>query len=296
MERIRIVIPGGSGQVGTLLARHFHSAGHTVSVLARNPAPSEWHVAPWDGRTLGSWTAEVDGADVVVNLAGRSVNCRYNETNRREIKESRIRATRLVGEAIACAARPPAIWMNASTATIYRHALDRDMDEATGEIGGGEAGAPSAWRFSIDVAVSWEKAFFDAPAPRTRKLALRSAMTMSPDTGGVFDVLLGLVRRGLGGSSGSGGQFVSWIHDADFLRAVEFLIEHREIEGAVNLAAPNPLPNRDFMRSTGRVGHALRLARQRVDAGDRRRIPPHGNRIGAEKPAGSPGPLAVSRL
>jgi uncharacterized protein (TIGR01777 family) len=139
--------------------------------------------------------------------------------------------------------------MNASTATIYRHALDRPMDEQTGEIGGNEPNAPAKWRFSIDVATSWEGAFFAAMTPKTRKIALRSAMIMSPDRGGVFDTLLRLVRFGLGGTSGSGMQFVSWVHDTDFLRSIEYLIARDEIDGAVNIASPNPLPNREFMKA-----------------------------------------------
>jgi uncharacterized protein (TIGR01777 family) len=139
--------------------------------------------------------------------------------------------------------------MNASTATIYRHSLDRAMDEETGEIGGHDLGAPSSWRFSIGVATSWEDAFFAAQAPQTRKVALRSAVIMSPDRGGIFDTLLGLVRFGLGGTAGSGRQFVSWIHESDFCSAIEFLIDHEEMIGIVNLAAPNPLPNREFMQA-----------------------------------------------
>ncbi len=246
---LRIVIPGGSGQIGTLLARHFHARGHWVVVLARNPVVAPWRTVYWNGRDLGGWTRQLEEADVVINLAGRSVNCRYNASNRREIMESRVESTRALGRAIAEAAHPPALWMNASTATIYRHALDRAMDEATGEIGGNEPDAPSAWRFSIDVAASWERAFVETPTPRTRKIALRSAVVMSPDRGGIFDTLLGLVRAGLGGSSGSGEQFVSWIHDADFVRALEFLVEHEEFDGAVNISSPYPLANRDFMRA-----------------------------------------------
>lgn len=218
-------------------------------VLSRRPASAPWTVVPWDGETLGDWRAAFEAADVVVNLAGRSVNCRYNVTNRREILESRIRSTRAVSEAIARCSRPPRIWMNASTATIYRHSFHRPMDERTGELGGNEPDAPNTWRFSVEVAQAWEREFFAAPAPGTRKVALRSAMTMSPDPGGVFDVLLGLIRKGLGGANGSGRQFVSWIHDLDFVRAIDFLIEHEELDGVVNLASPNPLPNRDFMRA-----------------------------------------------
>jgi uncharacterized protein (TIGR01777 family) len=137
--------------------------------------------------------------------------------------------------------------MNASTATIYRHAVDRAMDECSGEIGGNEPGAPAKWRFSIDVATSWERTFFAAETPNTRKLALRSAMTMSPDPGGVFDHLLRLVRWGLGGSSGPGSQYISWIHDVDFIRAIEFLIAKEDFHGPVNVASPCPLTNREFM-------------------------------------------------
>jgi uncharacterized protein len=245
---VKIVIPGGSGQVGQVLAAHFHGAGHAVTVLSRRPGSAPWRTVAWNGRDAGDWRQEVDGADVVINLAGRSVNCRYHERNRSGILESRMRATETMGRAIAEAARPPAIWMNASTATIYRHALDRPMDEATGELGGNEPDAPAAWRFSIDVATRWERAFFAAATPRTRKIALRSAMTMSPDKGGIFDTLLWLVRAGWGGTAGSGEQFVSWIHYTDFIRAIEYMVEHAEFEGAVNICAPHPLPNREFMR------------------------------------------------
>ncbi len=247
-ESRRIVIPGGSGQVGAILARHYQSQGDDVVVLARNPnARAPWRIVPWDGRTLAAWTQEIDGADVVINLAGRSVNCRYNAENRREIMESRTVTTKLVGQAIAQASRPPHLWMNAATATIYRHALDRPMDEATGELGGNEPDAPDGWRFSIDVAKSWEDAFFSSPAPSTRKIALRSAVVMSPDRGGIFDTLLGLVRHGLGGTSGSGRQFVSWVHDRDFALSLDYLIHHQEFDGVVNIASPNPLPNKEFM-------------------------------------------------
>jgi uncharacterized protein (TIGR01777 family) len=244
----RIVIAGGSGQVGTLLARHYRARGDDVVVFARNAiANKPWRVVPWDGTSLGPWTKELEGADLVINLAGRSVNCRYTASNRREIIDSRVIPTRLLGRAIAQAERPPRLWMNAATATIYRHSLDRPMDERTGELGGKEPGAPDTWRFSIEVAKAWEEAFFSFSTPVTRKIALRSAMVMSPDRGGVFDALLALVRRGLGGTSGSGKQFVSWIHDADFLHSLDFLAERTELDGIVNIASPGPLPNKEFM-------------------------------------------------
>jgi len=245
---MKIVIPGGTGQVGTVLARHFHGAGHDVTVLSRNPQPAPWRTVFWNGECLGEWTSTLENADACINLAGRSVNCRYNAANRRAILDSRVRSTNILSKAVARLDHPPAVWLNAATATIYRHALDRPMDEATGELGGNEPGAPSTWNFSIQVAKAWEAAFFATPTPRTRKVALRSAMTMSPDRGGVFDVFLALVRHGLGGTIGPGTQFVSWIHEADFCRAIEFLITHPELDGPVNLASPNPIPNRDFLR------------------------------------------------
>lgn len=246
---MKVVIPGGSGQVGTVLARAWHADGHDVVVLTRQPQNFPWRSVAWDGATSGAWAKEVDGSDVLINLAGRSVNCRYTSHNRREILDSRVKSTRAVGAAIAHARRPPRVWLQASTATIYAHRLDAPNDEATGLLGGHEPGAPSAWNFSIDVARAWERALEEAVTPKTRKVALRSAMTMSPDAGGIFDTLLTLVRRGLGGAAGDGRQFVSWIHFEDFLRATRWLIDHDEIDGAVNVAAPNPVPNEEFMRT-----------------------------------------------
>lgn len=243
----RIVLAGGSGQVGTILARHFHAKDDLVVVLSRNAAKFPWRVVLWDGATLGPWLSELDNADVVINLAGRSVNCRYNARNRREILESRINSTQIIGKAIEQVSCPPRLWLNASTATIYRHSFDKPMDESTGEIDVIQPSAPSAWNFSIDVATRWEESLFNSQNPSTRKIAMRSAMVMGPDKGGIFDVLLRLVRFGLGGASGSGKQLVSWIHEVDFVNAVEFLMAHEEMSGCINLASPNPLPNRHFM-------------------------------------------------
>ena len=244
---MKIVIPGGTGQVGTVLARAFQATGAEVVVLGRTPRTLPWRFARWDAHDLAGWAGELDGADVVINMVGRSVNCRYTAQNRDAILRSRVDSVRAVGEAIARARRPPAVWLQASTATIYAHRFDAPHDEATGIVGGGEPGAPDTWRFSIEVATAWERALAEAVTPRTRKVALRSAMIMSPDRGGIFDTLLTLVRRGLGGTAGDGRQYVSWIHDVDFVRAVRWLIAHGEVDGAVNVAAPVPLPNRDFM-------------------------------------------------
>ena len=246
---MRIVIPGGSGKVGTILARNFHRTGHDVVVLSRKPLPAPWRVVAWDGRTCTNWTKEIDGASVVINLAGRSVDCRYTRTNRESIRTSRLESTRVVGEAIAQSSNPPPVWLQASTATIYAHRFDAANDEITGVIGGSEPNSPDTWRFSIDVATAWERALNEAETPRTRKVLLRSAMTMSPDHGGIFDVLLRLVRFGLGGNAAGGRQFVSWIHEQDFVSAVHWLIEHENFSGPVNLASPNPLPYSEFMRT-----------------------------------------------
>ena len=250
---MKVVIPGGTGQVGTVLARAFVAAGDEVVVLSRQPGRAPWRVVRWDGESVGDWSVELEGADTVINLAGRSVNCRYNAANRKAIMTSRVASTRAVGEAIAGAARPPRTWLQMSTATIYAHRFDAPNDEATGILGGGEPDAPDTWRFSIDVARAWEAAADAVTTPHTRKVLLRAAMVMSPDRGGVFDTLVNLVRLGLGGRAASGRQYVSWIHDVDFVRAVRWLIEHEELSGPVNVASPEPVPNAEFM-------HALRKA------------------------------------
>lgn len=249
---LRIVIPGGSGHVGRLLASWFQEQGHRVTVLSRSPFAASWQTVYWDGQHLGAWIEHLDGADICINLAGRSVNCRYTPQNRAAIYDSRIQTTRLLGEVISNLAEPPWLWFNASTATIYRHSLDRPMDEENGEYGGDEwltarRRVPKSWNFSVLVAKEWEQAFFSAPTPRTRKLALRSAIAMDAAPGGPFAMLLNLVRFSLGGTQGNGKQFVSWIHGLDFARAVDFLIRREDMEGVVNLASPHPLPNRDFM-------------------------------------------------
>jgi uncharacterized protein len=253
---MKIVIPGGSGKVGAVLSRGLLTEGHEICILSRSPnatTAGAIREVEWDGLSPGNWMGEIEGADVVINLAGRSVDCRYTKRNRELLLNSRVDSTRIIGEAIAAAKNPPPVWLQASTATIYAHRFDAANDEATGILGGSEPDAPSTWRFSIDLAKAWEGAFNEADTPHTRKVALRSAMTMSPDPGSVFAVLSRLVRFGLGGRAGSGQQFVSWIHEADFVRSVDWLIRHSEIEGPVNLAAPNPLPYSEFMAALRRA-------------------------------------------
>lgn len=248
---MKIVIPGGSGQVGALLAVHWQKAGHDVVVLSRG-GRSPARTVSWDGTTLGPWANEIDGADVVVNLAGRSVSCRYTKENLRQMMQSRVDSTRVVGEAIARAPRPPKLWLQMSTATIYAHRFDAANDEATGVIGGHEAGVPAYWKRSIDIATAWESTMQAAATPHTRRVALRTAMVMADEaevaaTDNILSVLQRLTRVGLGGPIAGGRQYVSWIHGDDFCAALDFLIAHDEIDGAVNVAAPTPLPHREFM-------------------------------------------------
>ena len=254
---LRVVLPGGSGQVGRMLARFFQERGHHVTVLTRGPYTAPWQTVYWNGTELGPWVETLEDADVCIHLSGRSVNCRYTARNRRELFDSRIGTTRLLHRAFATLVNPPRLWMNASSATIYRHApqgteFDRDMDEATGELGGNEwisrrRRAPAKWNWTVQLVKDWESAFFSAETPGTRKIAMRTSLVFSPVPGSVFSVMSNLVRTGLGGTQGNGRQYVSWIHESDFARAIEFLIQSEELEGPVNLAAPNPLPNRDFM-------------------------------------------------
>jgi len=257
---MRILLPGGSGQVGTLLARHLHAAGHEVIVLSRSPQPAAWTTLWWDGVQPGPWAEEIDRCEAVIHLSGRSVNCRYTPENRREIFDSRVKPTLLLGQLIAASPSPPRIWMNASTSTFYRHTFGEANDEFTGVLGdlpsergrNEPADLPETWSFSIDVAHRWEAALAAVATPHTRRIRLRSSMVMSPDRGGVFSVFSRLARLGLAGAQGDGRQFVSWIHDIDFCRATDLLLAHPEItddaDGVVNMTAPAPEPNREFMR------------------------------------------------
>jgi len=246
---VKIVIPGGSGQVGAILSRRWIAAGHEVVVLGRGGAAGPARIVSWDGRTLGPWAEELDGADVVLNLAGRTVNCRYTPQNLAEMMSSRVDSTRGGGEAMRRAKAPPATWLRMSTATSYAHRLDGPHDEATGGLGGSEPDVPAYWEFSVRIAKEWERAQREADTPRTRKVALRTSMVMSPDRGGIFDVMSGITRAGLGGTAASGTQYISWIHDTDFARALDLLIERTDLEGPFNLASPGPLPNAAFQRA-----------------------------------------------
>ncbi len=237
-----VVIFGASGFLGRYLTRH--CARHGKEVVAVSRSREGWSgdgmFLEWDGKSLGPWALALEGAEAVINLAGRSVNCRYTEKNRRLIKESRVDATRVIGEAITACKVAPKVWLNASTATWYRHAEDKPQNDWLGEPGGG---------FSCEVAQAWEDAFFGAEVPaETRKVALRIGMVLANERETVYDVLKKLTLRGLGGTMGSGNQRVSWIHMEDLLRAVDFIIGDPFLDGIINLTAPEQPTNRDLMK------------------------------------------------
>jgi uncharacterized protein len=246
MNKPKIILAGGSGFLGHALTRHFTALGCEVVVFTRDPGALRSDARPirWDAETLGEWTKELEGAQCVINLNGRTVNCRYTLANRRSIMDSRVKSTQILGEAIGRSERPPVVWMNASSATIYRHTFDAAWDEAGSDF---TLTASVHDEFSLEVIHAWERAFAEANVPETRKLALRTTMVLGHADNSVFPVLRRLARLGLGGRMGSGKQFVSWLHESDFCRAVEWLLAHEEMSGPVNLAAPTPLTNSEMM-------------------------------------------------
>jgi uncharacterized protein len=241
---VKIVLFGGSGNLGTALAIHHRAQGHAVTIIGRG---GQNGVVPWDGRTLGPWAQALDGADLVINLAGRTVNCRYTPENQRAMLDSRVESAYIVGAAIRAATAPPRLWLQMSTATIYGHTYGPANTEDTA-IGIDEPGASKRWQFSVEIAKAWEGALFDSDTPNTRKVALRAAMTMGIEPNGIFDTLCTLTRRGLGGSIAGGRQYMSWMHIADFLHAVDHVIDRPNLHGPVIFAAPNPVPQAEFMR------------------------------------------------
>lgn len=267
-QRATICIAGGNGFIGRSLRRWFAKKGHRVLVLTRTPRDAD--DVTWNGRTVGAWADAMRQADVLINLAGRSVDCRYNAANRKAIYDSRLESTRVLGEALRADRGNVHLWMNASTATIYRHAEDRPQDEMTGEITADSVmpgtaprdrtrvapGWQETWSFSIDVAQRWEQTFFQADTgDGVRKIALRMAIVFGRERGGPFEAFDRVVRLGLGGTIAPGTQRISWIHADDLCRAIEFLIDHDAIDGPVNLAAPNVLTMRDFLRAFRAARH-----------------------------------------
>lgn len=257
MKNKKIVIAGGTGFLGGYLARYF-AAENEVVILSRNilfstnnaygdfnnATESIEHIrtVQWNGRDLGDWAKEIDGADLVINLAGKSVNCRYNDKNKKEIVDSRVFATKVIGQAINNATKPPGLWINAASATIYRHATDRPQDEYTGEMHDD---------FSVQVCKLWEQTFFETATPQTRKIAFRTAITLG--VGGVMIFYFNLLKFGLGGQQGSGKQMYSWVHIEDVYRALNYVYDHKQLEGVYNLSAPNPVSNGSFMATLRKV-------------------------------------------
>lgn len=232
----KIVIAGGTGFVGQYIKEKFTNAGFEVIIISRQPNQLFWT------DNLGIIEA-LDGAELLINLAGKSVNCRYNEKNKKEILDSRTRTTEILGNALLSCKNPPSLWINSSTATIYRHAEDRPMTEDNGEIGTG---------FSVEVAQAWEKSLFAFQLPQTRKVALRIAIVLGKD-GGALEPYLNLVRYGLGGVQGSGNQMFSWIHMEDLFRIILFLQNNKDLDGIFNCSAPQPITNRVFMTQLQKI-------------------------------------------
>lgn len=238
---MKLVIAGGTGFLGDVCVNYFREKYNEIIILSRNPKPAKKNTkyVYWDGKTLSDWKIHINNCNVLINLAGRSVDCRYNRKNKKDILSSRIDSTKVLGKAVLECKNPPNIWLNSSTATIYRHSLDVPMDEAKGEKGND---------FSMNVAKSWEKTFYSIVTPKTRKIAMRTSIVLGKD-GGALIPLKNLAKIGFGGKQGKGNQMVSWIHEHDFARAIEFLIHNTQINGPVNIVSPNRISNKKFMRS-----------------------------------------------
>ena len=237
----KIILAGGNGYLGSLLAKHFANSTKEVIILARRAAPLNGNVRTvvWDGKTAGNWFSELENAELIINLCGKNVNCRYTPKNQEEIINSRIIPTRLLAKAISSLSNPPKLWINITSSTIYRHAEDRAQDEHTGEIGYG---------FSIDVCKAWEGSFFETALPQTRRVALRMGIVLGRSDG-AFPRLLNLVKFGLGGRQGDGRQYVNWVHEQDAIHTIEWLLNHEGIKGIVNCTAPHTVTNEELMHS-----------------------------------------------
>ncbi|NEU10153.1 TIGR01777 family protein [Flavihumibacter sp. R14] len=239
MKYKKIVLAGGNGYLGGVLAEYYKPLAHTVIILSRKVKADDENIQTvlWDGRTEGEWIDSLNGADMLINLCGKNVNCRYTEENKAEIINSRIIPTALLGKAIAEMENPPKLWINVTSATIYRHAEDRPQDEENGETGYG---------FSIDVCRKWEEAFFSTNTPHTRKIALRMGIVLGRKDA-AFPRLLALVKCGLGGKQGDGEQYISWVHEQDAAKCTEWLMNHNELNGVINCTAPEPVKNAALM-------------------------------------------------
>jgi len=234
-----MIIAAGTGYLGTVLSEHFKKRGYQITILSRSARASTNNVQyiQWDAKTVGTWKTCLENTDVLINLTGKSVDCRYNEKNKNEIHQSRVRSTQVLNEAILQCIHPPKHWLNSSTATIYEHSESVPMTESTGTIGND---------FSMNVAKDWEKAFFETETPNTLKTSLRTSIVIGKKSA-AFNTLLRLTKFRLGGAQGKGNQMVSWIHDRDFARAIEFIIDN-EITNEINVCHPKPITNTMFMK------------------------------------------------
>lgn len=254
----KIVILGGSGQIGQTLSAYFHAAGAQVVAISRNAKPSPWTTDTWDGRSPGAWAAHLEGATAVINLAGSTINTRFTPENRKLILSSRVDATSVTGQAIRGCKLPPKVWVNASAVDLYPHTMTPCTEtEVTGrqDTGAVDMTTPDSWRFISEVVWQWERALDEEETPETRKIALRTTLMLSPDKGGVFRLLYTLAKLGLGGPQGSGEQWMSWMHRLDYARAVDFILENEAIQGPVNITSPNPVTNREFMAGLRKAVH-----------------------------------------
>ncbi len=234
----KLIIAAGTGFLGQVLVNHFKDSFDEIVILTRGKSEGKNNIkyVNWDAKSFSGWENELENADVLINLAGKSVDCRYNEKNKQEIYNSRIESTKILNEAVLQCKNPPKHWLNSSTSTIYRFSLDKQMDEINGEIGND---------FSMNIAKSWEKAFFETETPKTLKTALRTSIVLGKN-GGAFIPLKTLAKFGFGGKQGKGNQFISWIHEEDFAKAVAFVIE-KKLENKINIVSPSPIRNIDFM-------------------------------------------------
>lgn len=242
----KLVITGASGYIGSYLTKYFEKSAEEIVRISRTAIPPQNHIRTevWNGRDTDEWCKSLEGADVLINLAGKSVNCRYTDTAKKEILESRIEATEALGRAISNLQAPPKVWIQVASATIYRHAEDRPMNEETGELGTG---------FSVDVCRAWEKSFYNQPVS-CRKVLLRTSIVIGKKDG-AFPRLVNLTRYGLGGKQGNGNQRISWIHEQDLARMIQWTIDHEELSGTFNAAAPEAVTNAVFMKTLQQAMH-----------------------------------------
>lgn len=238
----KLIIAGANGFIARYITRHFSALGWEVVGLARRTEglDENCRYVHWDGETMGSWADEIDGCDVVVNMAGSSVNCRHNEVNKKHIISSRVTTTRLLGLAIAACEKPPEVWMNASGVAGYKHVDTAPQDE------NGEGGDD----FMAEVVHLWEDEFYKADIPESvRRLALRTTLVMAMNEPKIAaDYLVKMSKLFMGGKLASGQQMVSWIYIEDYCRAIEWLIDHNDVSGAVNMSTPEPVTNAEMMR------------------------------------------------